>query len=219
MRRVELVTDEIYHVFNRGTDKRVIYNDAIDYLRFRLNMVAFNTSDPIGSLWQHNYSKVDDIKVEAEPLVEIIAYCLNPNHFHIILRQLVDSGISQYMKRIQGGYTAHFNSRNERTGTLYQGRFKAVHVAVDKQLQHLSVYVNLNSHVHQLGDPIPHVRSSWYEYIGKVDNEMCKKGIILGGYDSKEDYQKFALSTLQDIIMRKGSAKLAKEGEKALRLE
>ena len=221
MRRyTEFVTGEIYHIFNRGAGKCIIFKDAVDYYRFLLNMVAFNSIEPIGSLWEHSFVKAQDVKVKEEPLVEIIADCLNPNHFHIRVRQLVDNGISEYMKKIQAGYTQHFNNRNERVGTLYQGRFKAVHVATDRQLQHLSVYINFNSQAHGLGEPIPHVRSSWYEYIGKSEKDMCQKGIILDSYDNMEDYKKFAESTLEDIIKTKESNKqLIEEGGKPMNLE
>lgn len=93
-------TYEYYHVYNRGVDKRVIFQNIQDLNRFIKSMVKFNTIKPVGSLFR--LGKIDITDKPTEPLVEIVAFCLNPNHFHIILKQVVDGGISEFMKRLSG---------------------------------------------------------------------------------------------------------------------
>ena len=67
-------------------------------------------------------------------LVQIICYCLNPNHYHLLLKEIKDGGISEFMKRVGGGYTWYFNNKHKRSGTLFQGRFKSVHIKSNEQL-------------------------------------------------------------------------------------
>ena len=146
-------------------------------------------------------------------LVNIVCYCLNPNHFNFILEQLEDNGISEFMKRL-GGYTKYFNSKNERSGSLFQGKFKAVYLSEGEQLLNTSVYVNLNNEVHSLRCKAPKY-SSWNEYIGDNNEKdgFCKKGVILDQFDNKKEYKKFALDLLVDI---KRQREEEKEMEKLL---
>ena len=108
MRKIIFAEGEFYHIYNRGTDKRTIFLDDQDFARFLQSMIEFNTTNPIGSLYQNSFhknknqlrslaSKSDTVSGEDEKLVEIIAYCLNPNHFHFVLRQISDRGIAQFM--------------------------------------------------------------------------------------------------------------------------
>lgn len=143
---VPLITDEIYHVYNRGTDRREIFLNKNDYLRFYQTFNVFNVVTPIinfdSALVLHKKG------TQSEKLVEILAYALLPNHYHLILKQLVDGGISEFIKRIAGGYTSYFNLEQKRSGVLFQGKFKRVHVDTDEQLNYLIVYVNENHFVH-----------------------------------------------------------------------
>ncbi len=143
---VPLITDEIYHIYNRGVDKRQIFLNKNDYLRFYQTLNVFNVVTPIvnfdSALVLHKKS------IQSEKLVEILAYALLPNHYHLVLKQLVDGGISEFIKRIAGGYTSYFNLEQKRSGVLFQGKFKRVHIDTDEQLNYLLVYVNENHSVH-----------------------------------------------------------------------
>lgn len=204
MRKVELATGEIYHIVNRGVDKRSIFNNKKDLERFFECMSIFNSTKLTGSLYEHGFIKN---KTEGKPLVKFIAYNLLPNHFHFILEQVVDGGISKFMKRLQGGYSWYFNKKNKRSGALFQGRFKSEHVDSNEYLLHLSVYVNLNDKQQaSLGDPVAKLgKSSWNEYIDPTNTEcICvKKDVILEQFKSNKDYEKFAISTLEDIKINK----------------
>src|SRR3990167_2446833 len=142
-------------------------------------------------------------------LENIICYCLNPNHYHLLLEQNVEKGISEFMKRLNCGYTHYFNIKNKRNGALFQGKFKAVHVDSNSYLLHLSAYINLNNRVHRLKRTI---KSSWKEYVNDFDG-VCSKEIILDQFNNVSEYVSFAESSLRDIVERK---KLKKELENLL---
>ena len=214
-RKEAFVNEEFFHVCNRGVDKRIVFMDEYDIRRFFQSMVEFNTIDPIGSLYENSFLQLggSTAKLKKE-LVNIIAYCLNPNHFHLILEQLVDGGISEFMRRLSGGYTWYFNNKHKRSGSLFQGRFKAVHVDSNEYLLHVSAYVNLNDRVHQLGGSTAKLvksMSSWGEYTDKRIKGICEKDIILGQFKTIGAYKKFALSSLESIVERK--AELRNMGE------
>ncbi len=219
MRKIPFVKGEYYHIFNRGVDKRDIFMDKYDAFRFLQSMEEFNCVEPGNDIFLANKSKNKNKKVgcrtankivnkngKSDKLVNIICYCLNPNHFHFILEQIRDGGISEFIKRLSGGYSQTFNLRHKRSGTLFQGRFKAVHIASNEQLLHVSSYVNLNNKVHKkfdgtkkhFMDLIPN-RSSWNEYLGKGKYNICEKDIVLGQFKNVEDYKEEAEETVQGI--------------------
>lgn len=161
MRKVPLVNEEIYHIYNRGVDKRDIFSTTLDLDRFLISMKYFNTKKPIGSIYQHNLQKNKNRAGTSKSLVEIISYHTLPNHFHFILKQKVNGGISEFMKRLLGGYTNYFNEKQKRSGALFQGKFKSVHVGEDDYLLVLLGYVNYNDLIHNIPNVKKHfVRSS-----------------------------------------------------------
>lgn len=210
-RRNDFAEGEFYHVYNRGVDKRIIFSDSYDTQRFSKSMIEFNVIDPIGSLYENSFLQLGGPTPKSEEkLVNIIAYCLNPNHFHFILEQLTDGGVSEFMKRLGGGYTGYFNNKYERSGSLFQGKFKAIHIDSDEYLLHASAYVNLNEHVHQLGGRTPKLVqsiSSWREYTDERVKGICEKEIILGQFRDRDEYKEFALSSLESIVQRKEEMK------------
>lgn len=141
MHRPKFVTDEIYHVYNRGVEKRIVFSNERDYRRFIRDMEEFNDSAPAANL--HRPCLKSDFK-QRKPLVEIFCFCLMPNHYHFLLRQLVDGGITEFMRKIGTGYTNYFNLKNNRVGALFQGKFKAVHLEKQAHLLYLPHYIHLN---------------------------------------------------------------------------
>jgi putative transposase len=129
------------------------------------------------------------------------------------MEQVTDRGIEKLMQRIGTGYTNYFNNKNKRPGSLFQGRFKAIHVDSNEYLLHLSAYVNLNDRVHQLGSPaskLVNSMSSWREYTDKINKTggnakrgICEKEIIFGQFRSKSEYKVFAVDSLKAIRERK----------------
>ncbi len=217
-RKTPFVTGEYYHLYNRGIDKRSIFSDQKDLNRFFQSMIEFNVSEPIGSIYENSFIKksqlggsTSKLRKGSQKLVDFVAFCLNPNHFHFIVMQSSEKGIEKFMHRLGTGYTMYFNEKEKRSGALFQGRFKSVHVGTNEYLLHLSAYVNLNNKVHQLGgltSKLAGSRSSWGEYIDKNTKGICEKKIILDQFNNNiDEYKKFSLSSLEMIRKRKEDMK------------
>ena len=205
MRKTIFANGEFYHIYNRGVDKREIFLDGFDYIRFLESMREFNNEIPSGGLYE-TYLKNKKIEsggstslMEVEPpkhpLVEIICYCLNPNHYHFILKQVFNNGISEFMKRLGGGYTYYFNKKYDRSGSLFQGRFKAIHIDSNEYLLYLSAYVNKNNFIHQYKNKGEWKYSSWLDYIGKRNGNLCNQSPIIGQFKNEKEYQEFVDKT------------------------
>jgi len=217
-RKTTFANGEVYHVYNRGTDKRDIFVEEYDQSRFLQSMIEFNTLDPIGSIYAHSFHKSDQLRSQAsklaseendeEKLVEIIAYCLNQNHYHFILKQVSDRGIEKYMQRIGTGYTKYFNSKYERSGVLFQGKFKAIHIDTNEYLLHASAYVNLNDRVHHFNQLRSLAsKSSWGAYVGSgniANGVPIEKNIVLGQFRNPSEYAGFAENSLRGTLERRG---------------
>src|SRR3990167_5879702 len=140
-----LSTDEFYHIYNRGSEKRDVFTQQKDYKRFVKTFFYYQFLDPKPSFSKFSTSELNIHKPNlTNKLVEIICYCLMPNHFHFLIRQLKDNGISIFMSQLSNSYTKYFNTKYNRVGALFQGTFKAVLVESDEQLLHLSRYIHLN---------------------------------------------------------------------------
>jgi putative transposase len=199
MRNLQFAEDEFYHIFNRGVDKRDIFNNKHDLDRFIEGVVEFNTIERLGNI---DRGHIKDGKYR---LVDIVAYCLNPNHYHLILRQIQNKGIEKFMHKIGMGYTKYFNIRNKRSGSLFQGTFKAVHIETNEQLLHTSTYVNLNNKVHHYSKDTLY-KSSWNEYINDA-GDICSKEIVIGQFRDSSEYKRFAENSLKDILQKKETAR------------
>jgi len=204
MRKIIFQNDNFYHIYNRGVDKREIFLAREDYVRFLVSMREFNQVDPVGSLFVlDNLRKAEktldvyDCRRPTSKLVDFIAYCLIPNHYHFILRQVVDGGISEFMKRIGGGYTKYFNARYDRSGTLFQGRFKAVELNSTDKISELSMYINGNSEIHRLAKANKYPWSSYLDYLEERDGTLCNKDIVLANFSSLDEYK-----NLSDMIIK-----------------
>ena len=206
MNREPFGNGEYYHIYNRGTDKREIFNTDYDVGRFLKSMELFNSVEPTGSLWL--MTKLEkEIEKKPKKLVDIVAFCLNPNHYHLILKQRVSKGIPEFMRRVNGGYTLYFNLQTKRSGYLFQGTFKSKWIGDNDYLLHLSAYVNLNDKVHQLRSGTAQlVRSSWEEYTNGIRN-ICNTDIILKQFHNLKEYKSFALDALPRMLKRKKDEK------------
>ncbi len=215
-RKTTFVNNEFYHVYNRGVDKRDIVMDENDSDRFMKSVLLFNSKKPIGSIFERMLikNKLNQFGGETAKLVNIVAYCLNPNHFHFILEQVTEGGISEFMKRLGGGYTWYFNNKYKRSGSLFQGVFKSVHIDDNQYLLNLSVYVNLNNRAHKFGgETAKLVRSSWNEYVienNQSSYDLCHKDIILSQFKKNSEYKNFAEKELKEIIRRKEDEEISK---------
>jgi len=139
-------------------------NDA-DYLRFISLLYLCNTPNPIHRS-DHLHASLEQLLLikRNKTLVDIGAYCLMPNHFHILIREHTEGGASIFMQKLTTAYTMYFNKKYERSGSLFQGRFKAEHITQDNYLKYLFAYINLN--------PIGIINNKWKEHILKNKKEV-----------------------------------------------
>lgn len=193
-RTTPLVNGEFYHVYNRGNEKRDIFTQTRDYTRFLKTVFYYLFTGPRPSFSKFSKLQVTLLKpLSEEKLVEIICYCLMPNHFHFLIRQLKENGISKFMGQISNSYTKYFNTKYQRVGPLLQGAFKAVRIESEEQLIHVSRYIHLNPVVSGLVDNLEDYQwSSYLEYIKPIST-FCSINEILGFFDSneKEKYKEF----------------------------
>ena len=168
MAKPELVNGEIYHIYNKGTEDRKIFLQDSDYFRFIHDLFEFNNEETtinVNRLFYKSYkSKTKEIlltkRKKRKLLVEIFAFCFMPNHFHLIVKQKIENGISKFMQKLGTGYTMYFNTRYERKGVLFQSKYKIKLVFSEEHFVYLPHYIHLN--------PLDLIGIKWRE--GKVDN-------------------------------------------------
>ena len=138
LRREPIVINEYYHVYNRGVEKRKIFLDREDYFHFLKLLYICNSKK---SIILRNIGKYFD---RGEIIVNIGAYCLMPNHFHLLCKEKIENGTSTFMKKLLTAYVMYFNKKYKRTGVLFQGRFKSEYINTDNYLKYLYAYIHLN---------------------------------------------------------------------------
>mgnify|MGYP001581037561 len=192
LRREPLVTDEVYHIYNRGSHKADIFKSNADRERFLRLLYVCNGTAPVVSR---------DIPIgrsyvfeRGERLVDIGAYCLMSNHFHLMIRERAENGITVFMKKVATAYSMHFNAKYEHSGTLFQGRFKSRLVDNEAYLNWLFSYIHLN--------PVKVIDPRWKE-TGITDEGGAEKYIERYKYSSYHDY--FVGSRPEGAILNKES--------------
>lgn len=190
-RTTPLVNQEFYHLFNRGVEKRSIFTQAWDHKRFLKSLYYYQFLGPKPSFSKFNKPELNLFKPLPEnKLVETICYCLMPNHFHLLIRQLKTNGVSLFMGQLLNSYTKYFNIKYSRIGALFQGTFKAVRMETDEQLVHLSRYIHLNPIVSVLVKNFEDWPwSSYSEYMNQPF--ICNTSEILNFFPSKQKYKQF----------------------------
>lgn len=209
LRSVTFAPDQWYHCFSRGVDKRTIFQVPADYERFLMLLYATNSTLPIhvSVVSAQNQGRALNAVLEQErdeQYVDICAYALMPNHYHLLLRERVENGIRSFMQKLGTGYTMFFNLKYERTGTLFSGRFKAHHVETDQYLGRLVNYIHAN--------PAELFEPGWKT--GQVRNENnLRKSLREYRYSSLSDFEGYDrpesailnISPLLEVIENKPS--------------
>ena len=189
-RTIEFSEGEYYHIYNRGVDKRDIFQSDRDGERFLKLLFVSNGTKPF------IYREIEKMKLHeidrGEPLVAIGAYCLMPNHFHLLVKETSTGGISKFMEKLGTGYSMYFNKKNSRTGFLFQGNFKAEHVDNDEYLKYLLAYIHLN--------PVKLIEPEWKE-TGIRDKQRAQKYLGQYRYSSYGDY--LGEATDESLILSK----------------
>lgn len=200
MRKIIIANNEIYHVFNRGIEKRPIFLCKRDYDRALQTLAYYQYAEIPTSLSQFlNLEKekrdyyVTQMKRKDKKLANIFCFSLMPNHFHLLLKQIRENGIKTFLSNFSNSYTKYLNIKNNRVGPLLQGIFKAVRIEDNNQLIHVCRYININpvvSLVINKEELINYPYTSLPEYLGGK-NGFCNKDEILANFSSLKKFEDF----------------------------
>ena len=143
-----MLMTNFYHTLNRGVEKRAIFLDRQDYLRFIHNLYELNNEDRVETAF-HAFRKNPDLtdtanRKKRKLLVDILAFCLMPNHYHLLISPRVENGVPRFMAKINIGYAKYFNQKYDRDGVLFQGRYKKILVSENTHFLHLPFYIHFN---------------------------------------------------------------------------
>jgi len=195
-RPVALMEGETYHVFNRGAHKQRIFIDEVDHRRFQILLLLANSTERIdvgNILTKYQGPALVNLFENEKPdmaLVDIFAYSLMPNHFHLVLRQKIEGGISKFMLKVCTGYSMYFNLKHDHSGTLFQGKFKSSHIDTDPYHKWIFAYVHLN--------PAALIESTW-ENSGIENTPRAKE--FLGGYSYSSYFDYYTAHRPERMIL------------------
>lgn len=185
------VEDGVYHIYNKGSENRMIFTTDQDYNTFLyyifiyikpLNRVLEKYPNLPFTLREHNMRKT----------LELLSFCLMPNHFHLLLRPHDTQAIPIFMKQLSNAYTQYFNNKHKRQGALFQGRYKAVKIDTDNQLIHVSRYIHLNPYVANLCEKAENYPwSSYQDYLDPERESLCSRRLIQSFFSSPNKYKEF----------------------------
>ena len=211
MRNIKIAPGEYYHIFNRGMDKQTIFFDTRDWSRFLFLIIYFqspitfqNINRLAKDFVQHRVlNKVEVEKIIKSRYIELVSFCIMPNHFHLIVKEEVEGGIAKYMQRILNGYTKYINTKYQKSGHLFQGPYKAVHIEENKQLLYLSTYIHRNPR--ELRDwknkEENYQWSSYQDYVSQNRwGKLLTPDIVTEQFKNKEEYKEFTQTSTAKII-------------------
>lgn len=219
IRSIPLVTGEIYHVYNRSVGHEIIFKSDEEYKRILSTIDFYRYSHPIRysqliSLSGHvRDTYVSQLKKQ-KPIVDLYSFALMPNHFHLLIRQLAEDGIMQFLRNVQDSYAKYFNIKNNRHGSLFDIRFKAKRIINREQFIHISRYIHLNpvtAYLIEFKDLFFYPWNSFHLYVNnKCQDIFIEKTALLSEFISQKnfiqfvanqvDYQK-TLQTIKHLIL------------------
>jgi putative transposase len=219
MRKTQLANHEYYHIYNRGVDKRTVFEDKRDFFRFYISLILLNSNkDGLMDNWRdyrkwHPRAQLSEFLAKCpkgDSIVEIVAYCLNPNHYHLLLKQKSKDGIKKYMHKVSTSYTNYFNAKHNRSGSLFQGRFKSSHIKSTEKLLYLSVYIRCNSEVHGIASARNYPWCGFGEYISETSkSKLCGgKKVISEQFRRVNEFKDFAKENIKHMKERKEDEEL-----------
>ena len=187
----EFAKDSVYHVFNRGVEKRVIFQDEQDYHLFLYYLYIYLT--PLEKVLRRYHTlPIRLFNKNVAKDVDLLAYCLMPNHFHLLVKQKGTAGVSSFMKQLSNAYTQYFNHKYKRTGGLFEGRYKAIRIPTDELLVHTSRYIHLNPFVADMTKNLEsYQHSSYPAYTGLTQDILISPEMVLYFFKSPHKYKEF----------------------------
>jgi len=185
LRKDPFITGEYYHLYNRGIDKRIIFKSRKDYERFMMLLYVSNSNEQffrLDNLINQQRKTFNQILIleKGEPLISIGVWCLMPNHFHLLIKQEIDGGITRFMRKLGVGYSMFFNIKYQRSGSLFGGLFKSKLIGKDDDyMKQLFGYIHIN--------PLDIEFPNWKHDVIKATGNM-KKFLTVYPYSSYLDY-------------------------------
>lgn len=211
MQKPRFVNNQIYHIYNRGVEKRKVFLNDRDYFRFIHDLFEFNDENPVFNTayyFNYKFKEIESQQLKKERrhrklLVEILLFTLMPNHFHLLLKQKKENGIVKFMQKLGTGYANYFNEKYERVGSLFQGRFKAVLVSEEAHFIHLPFYIHTNPldlYGSSTSIELESYRwSSYLDYIGKKNfPSVTSREFLLEFFGGEKEYRKATQKWLED---------------------
>lgn len=201
VRTVPLINDQVYHIFNRSLERKPIFSCIRDNERvlttlsfYRFANIPVKLSYFLTWSAERRIQLLDNLEKENKVIIRVLCFSLMPNHFHLLLRQVSDGGISTYLGLLQNSFTKYFNTKRKRKGHLFEGQFKAVRIETEEQLLHVSRYIHLNPYtsfvVKNLEDLSSYPWSSLPSYLGKARGFVTTED-ILSSFKNTEAYKEF----------------------------
>ncbi len=194
MNRKPFELQEWYHCFNRGVEKRIVFESELDANRFLSLLYLANGTKAVDLFNERKPTLEKAFQVNrGNPIVAIGAYCLMPNHFHLLLKEISEGGITLFMKKVGIAYAMYFNAKNERVGNLFVKPFRSRHISTDRYFQRVLQYIHCN--------PAELFESGWKAGTVKNMNTLEKK-LIEYKYSSFGSYTGF--KTVSPVLSREG---------------
>lgn len=214
MLRTNLAPGEYYHICNRGVGKQTIFSENGDYFRFLFLILYFQSMQKVEHIGraakdfaishgQHPMLAKLAEKIIKDRTVELVAFCFMSNHFHLIVKEVKEGGISSYMQRALNAYGKYYNTKYKKSGHVFQGPYRARHIADDRYMHHLSAYIHRN----------PRETREWRNKYAEYEWSSCQDfvrenrwegllvpEIILGGFKDKSKYQKFLKTSPTKVL-------------------
>jgi putative transposase len=199
-RKLVFQNENFYHVFNRGLDRRITFSSAREYKRaqelleyYQYNKIPIRYSRYLQLKQSIRQQYLESMRQSGKK-ISIVAYCLMPNHFHLLLKQCQEDGISMFVGNFMNAYTKYYNTRYERTGPLFQGVFKAVFVESEDQLAHVARYIHLNPVAASIINPAQLETYQWFShqaYLNSKPDQYIDKNSIKLMQSLVPDYKTF----------------------------
>lgn len=229
-----LIFMEIYHVLSRGVDGRKIFLETQDYFRFIHDLFEFNDQDRVNTTFRLFRNKNDigcrTVQQKRKPrkmLVDILAFSLMPNHYHLMLIPRTENGVPKFMKKLNMGFVKYFNHKYKRRGTLFEGRYKSVLVKEHAHFVHLPYYIHLNPldlmapewrerKLNNYKKAIEFLNSyrwsSHLDYLGKKNfPSVTRRELLLKFFDGKKGYERSIEEWLKDLSKEEFAEKILLE--------